>query len=99
VRTFVTRRKATQQKAGLIAAPPLLAPGLTAACGDPEPPRLVLQIMVDALLGDLPERYARRSIALPQRDLHLDTNRPLQVELRRSAPTSKARGSQPDPTE
>lgn len=98
----MTRHKATHQKAGLIAAPLLLAPGSTAAGSDPEPPeppQLVLQITVDALLGDLPERYARRSIAFPQRDLHRDTTRPLQTELRRSATTSKARGPQPDPTQ
>jgi len=39
------------------------------------------------------------NIAFPQRDLHLDTTRPLQIELRRSATTSQAQGSQPDPTE
>ena len=32
------------------------------------------------------------SIAFPQRDLHLDTTRPLQIELCRSATTSEARG-------
>jgi potassium efflux system protein len=37
------------------------------------------------------------NIAFPQRDLHLDTTRPLQIELRRSATTSEARGSQADP--
>jgi potassium efflux system protein len=39
------------------------------------------------------------NIAFPQRDLHLDTTRPLQIQLRRSATTSGARGSQGDPTE
>jgi len=39
------------------------------------------------------------SIAFPQRDLHLDTTRPLQIELSGSATTSAARGSQRDPTE
>ena len=39
------------------------------------------------------------NIAFPQRDLHLDTTRPLQIELSRSATTSQAQGSQPDPIE
>jgi len=42
---------------GALAAGLLLAPGWTAA-GAAEPPRLVLQITVDALRGDLPGRYA-----------------------------------------
>jgi potassium efflux system protein len=39
------------------------------------------------------------SIPFPQRDLHLDTTRPLQIELRGSATTSRAQVSQPEPTE
>ena len=44
-------------KAGLLATGLLLTPGLSAA-GEMQPPRLVLQITVDALRGDLPGRYA-----------------------------------------
>jgi len=50
-------RQRLQCKAGLIAASILLAPSWAAA-GAQEPPRLVLQITVDALRGDLPNRYA-----------------------------------------
>lgn len=53
----MTSRQTLQCKAGLIAALILLAPTWVAA-GVQEPPRLVLQITVDALRGDLPGRYA-----------------------------------------
>jgi len=53
----VASRQRLQCKAGLIAASILLAPSWVAA-GVQEPPRLVLQITVDALRGDLPNRYA-----------------------------------------
>ena len=52
-----TRRTMLRLKAGLLAASLLLAPGLIAA-GNAQPPRLILQITVDALRGDLPGRYA-----------------------------------------
>jgi potassium efflux system protein len=39
------------------------------------------------------------SIAFPQRDLHLDTTRPLQIELRQSATTSEGRTLEGQPTE
>ncbi|MEA3278940.1 MAG: mechanosensitive ion channel, partial [Pseudomonadota bacterium] len=39
------------------------------------------------------------SIAFPQRDLHLDTTRPLQIELSRSATTSVAQGSRCESSE
>lgn len=45
-------------KAGLLTTGLLLAPGFIAA-GPMQPPRLVLQITVDALRGDFPRRYAR----------------------------------------
>jgi len=54
---MVTSRQTLQCKAGLIAALILLAPSGVAA-GAQEPPRLVLQITVNALRGDLPKRYA-----------------------------------------
>jgi predicted AlkP superfamily pyrophosphatase or phosphodiesterase len=44
-------------KTGVLATALLLAPGLIAA-GAVQPPRLILQITVDALRGDLPGRYA-----------------------------------------
>jgi predicted AlkP superfamily pyrophosphatase or phosphodiesterase len=50
-------RQRLQCKAGFIAASILLAPSWVAA-GAQEPPRLVLQITVDALRGDLPKRYS-----------------------------------------
>ncbi|MGB5834801.1 MAG: alkaline phosphatase family protein [Thiohalocapsa sp.] len=53
----MTIRQMLQCKAGLIAALLLLAPSWGAA-GVQDPPRLVLQITVDALRGDLPTRYA-----------------------------------------
>jgi predicted AlkP superfamily pyrophosphatase or phosphodiesterase len=53
----MSRRKICRWKAGLIAASVLLAPSWGGA-GAEEPPRLVLQITVDALRGDLPERYS-----------------------------------------
>jgi potassium efflux system protein len=39
------------------------------------------------------------SIAFPQRDLHLDTTRPLQIELRRPATTSGARALEDHPSD
>ena len=53
----MNRRPLLRFKVGLIAASLLLAPGLTAA-GAMQPPRLIPQITVDALRGDLPGRYA-----------------------------------------
>jgi len=53
----VTSGQAFQCKAVLIAALFSLSPSWVAA-GVQEPPRLVLQITVDALRGDLPGRYA-----------------------------------------
>ena len=50
------RQKRLQWMAGVIAAALLLAPGWVAAAA--KTPRLVLQITVDALRGDLPGRYA-----------------------------------------
>jgi predicted AlkP superfamily pyrophosphatase or phosphodiesterase len=50
-------QKALELTAGLLATGLLLAPGWIAA-GVAEPPRLILQITVDALRGDLPGRYA-----------------------------------------
>jgi len=48
---------------------------------------------ISALHRDINEAFADAgiSIAFPQRDLHLDTTRPLQIELRRSVTTSEAR--------
>ncbi|MEA3278943.1 MAG: alkaline phosphatase family protein [Pseudomonadota bacterium] len=54
---MMTIRQRFQSKAGLIAAFLLLTPSWGAA-GVQDPPRLVLQITVDALRGDLPGRYA-----------------------------------------
>jgi len=54
---LMTGQKSLCLKTGLLAALLLLAPGLIAAGGE-QPPRLVLQITVDALRGDLPGRYA-----------------------------------------
>jgi len=51
------RRAAFPWRAGLISAALLLTPGLVEA-DLPQTPRLVLQITVDALRGDLPGRYA-----------------------------------------
>ena len=53
----MTSRQTLQCKAVLIAASLLLAPSWVGA-GAEEPPRLVLQITVDALRGDLPGRYS-----------------------------------------
>jgi len=55
--TPMTRQVVLQLKAGLLTTALLLAPGFVAA-GPAEPPRLILQITVDALRGDLPGRYA-----------------------------------------
>ncbi len=54
----MTRPKSLRLKVGLLATALFLAPGLTLAAAA-KPPRLVLQITVDALRGDLPGRYAR----------------------------------------
>ena len=58
----MNKREPPRLKAGALAAGLLLATGWTAAgaeaVGTGEPPRLVLQITVDALRGDLPGRYA-----------------------------------------
>ena len=53
----MTRRISFRWKIGLTAMLIALGAGLTVA-GAAEPPRLVLQITVDALRGDLPGRYA-----------------------------------------
>jgi predicted AlkP superfamily pyrophosphatase or phosphodiesterase len=53
----MNRQETLHVKAGVLAAALLLTPGLIAA-GAAEPPRLILQITVDALRGDLPGRYA-----------------------------------------
>jgi len=53
----MSRQKTLQWRAGVIAAVPLPAPGWVAAEAA-QTPRLVLQITVDALRGDLPTRYA-----------------------------------------
>jgi len=49
--------KTLRLSAGLVAVALVVAPGWSVA-GSPEKPRLVLQITVDALRGDLPGRYA-----------------------------------------
>ena len=54
----MTRPKSLHSKVGWLATALFLAPGLSMAEAA-EPPRLVLQITVDALRGDLPGRYAR----------------------------------------
>jgi predicted AlkP superfamily pyrophosphatase or phosphodiesterase len=51
------RRRMHYFKTALLITALLLAPGLITA-GPAQPPRLVLQITVDALRGDLPQRYA-----------------------------------------
>jgi len=53
----VNRQRIFERTAVLIAILLMLVPGLIAA-DDSQPPRLVLQITVDALRGDLPGRYA-----------------------------------------
>jgi len=53
----MTKREIHRLKACALAAGLLLVPGFSAA-GAMQPPRLVLQITVDALRGDLPGRYA-----------------------------------------
>jgi len=54
---MVSPQKIPRWQAGLVAASLLLAPGWGVAPAA-ESPRLVLQITVDALRGDLPERYS-----------------------------------------
>jgi len=54
---MMTRQNPVRWKAGLVAALLLLAPAWVMA-GVQQPPRLVLQITVDALRGDLPKRYS-----------------------------------------
>jgi potassium efflux system protein len=56
---------------------------------------------ISALNRAINEAFADAGIDItfPQRDLHLNTTRPLQIELRGSATTSETRGSQRDPTE
>jgi hypothetical protein len=54
-RTIITIREFLYLKAGALATVLLLAPGWIAARAA-EPPRLILQITVDALRGDLPGR-------------------------------------------
>jgi len=54
---MIARQESPNWKTSLLATALLLAPGLIAAAAA-EPPRLVLQITVDALRGDLPGRYA-----------------------------------------
>jgi len=53
----MTARESLHLKAGLLATGLLLLSGFSMA-GAVQPPRLVLQITVDALRGDLPGRYA-----------------------------------------
>jgi len=53
----VTSPRSVLSKAGLLTTALVLAPGFVAAA-IVQPPRLVLQITVDALRGDLPGRYA-----------------------------------------
>ncbi len=53
----MNRQTALHLRTGALATALLLAPGWIAA-GAAEPPRLILQITVDALRGDLPGRYA-----------------------------------------
>jgi len=53
----VTSPRSVLSKAGLLTTALVLAPGFVAAAVV-QPPRLVLQITVDALRGDLPGRYA-----------------------------------------
>ena len=52
----MSRQKTFRWLIGFFAASLLLVPPWVAA-GAQEPPRLVLQIIVDALRGDLPGRY------------------------------------------
>jgi len=54
---MIARQESPNWKTSLLATALLLAPGLIAAAAA-ETPRLVLQITVDALRGDLPGRYA-----------------------------------------
>ncbi len=56
--TLMIRQTALHLRTGALAAALLLAPGLAAAAGAVKPPRLILQITVDALRGDLPGGYA-----------------------------------------
>jgi predicted AlkP superfamily pyrophosphatase or phosphodiesterase len=56
--TRMSNRKSRCLKAGLLASAVLLASGSVVA-GAAESPRLILQITVDALRGDLPGRYSR----------------------------------------
>ena len=53
----MTGRESLHVKASLLVTGLLLVSGFSAA-GAVQPPRLVLQITVDALRGDLPGRYA-----------------------------------------
>jgi predicted AlkP superfamily pyrophosphatase or phosphodiesterase len=55
--TIMTGQTSLHLKIGVLATALLLAPGWIAA-GAVQPPRLILQITVDALRGDLPGRYA-----------------------------------------
>ena len=53
----MTGRESLHLKAGVLTTGLLFVPGFSAA-GAVQPPRLVLQITVEALRGDLPGRYA-----------------------------------------
>jgi potassium efflux system protein len=73
---------------------------------DPDPARLCrlrrcAHRTISALNRAINQAFADAgiSIAFPQRDLHLDTTRPLQIELRGSETTPEARGSQADPSQ